>query len=210
MSQINPVFAALYAQIVEDITSKQCTKCNKNLPRSAFYPRREAKSGLYSICKDCWIKATKKWKKNNKENVRQIRKKYEQTDKFKQIRRKKIKKRLAADPKFKMLRVLRCRLRNVLNGTMKAASTQELLGCDMQFFKDFTESKFKPGMNWQNHGSGDGKWQIDHILPCSSFDLSDGEQQKKCFHYTNMQPLWAHENLQKSNKLDWKPADEQS
>ena len=110
-----------------------------------------------------------------------------------------------------MRHLLQSRLHAALRGELKAAKTQELLGCDLQFFKDFIEAKFKPGMNWQNHGSGDGKWQIDHILPCASFNLTDVEQQKKCFHYSNMQPLWAHENLEKSNKLDWKPAaDEQS
>jgi hypothetical protein len=54
-------------------------------------------------------------------------------------------------------------------------------------------------MNWQNHKRFG--WHIDHIKPCSSFDLSKEEEQLACFHYTNLQPLWWHENLKKSNKI---------
>ena len=53
-------------------------------------------------------------------------------------------------------------------------------------------------MNWSNHGS---YWEIDHIIPCDSFDLTDIEQQKQCFHYTNLQPLTVSENRSKKNKI---------
>lgn len=56
-------------------------------------------------------------------------------------------------------------------------------------------------MNWDNHGRGKGKWNIDHIYPCASFDLNKESEQKKCFNYTNLQPLWSEENLKKSDKL---------
>jgi hypothetical protein len=59
------------------------------------------------------------------------------------------------------------------------------------------ESLFLEGMSWDNYG----KWHIDHIRPCSSFDLSDTEQQKICFNYKNLQPLWAEDNLRKGAKV---------
>jgi hypothetical protein len=83
----------------------------------------------------------------------------------------------------------------------KTTSAIELLGCSIFDLKIHLESQFKEGMSWENHGHGENCWHIDHILPCASFDLTDIEQQKKCFHYSNLQPLWQTENLSKSDKL---------
>jgi hypothetical protein len=99
---------------------------------------------------------------------------------------------------FRITHNLRSRIGSVLKGKNKSARTMELLGCDFLNFRKHLESKFKPGMNWSNYGRG---WHIDHIHPCSRFDLSKSDEQKKCFHYSNMQPLWAEENLKKSNKM---------
>lgn len=85
----------------------------------------------------------------------------------------------------------------------KGSRTLLLLGCSIQHLREHFQSKFQPGMSWQNMGRHG--WHIDHIRPCSSFDLSKLEEQMKCFHWTNLQPLWERENIQKSNKLDWQP-----
>ena len=79
----------------------------------------------------------------------------------------------------------------------KSQKTLNLLGCDIPFLWEYLEKKFKPGMSKENYG----EWHIDHIIPCAKFDLSDPKQQEKCFHYTNLQPLWARENLQKGSKI---------
>lgn len=57
-------------------------------------------------------------------------------------------------------------------------------------------------MSWQNRGRGHDKWHIDHVRPCASFDLTDPEQQKQCFHWSNMQPLWQTDNLRKGSKYE--------
>ena len=75
----------------------------------------------------------------------------------------------------------------------------KLLGCSVEDFKNYFENKFKEGMIWENYG----KWHIDHIRPCVSFDLTKVEEQKKCFYYTNLQPLWAKENHIKSGKINY-------
>lgn len=109
--------------------------------------------------------------------------------------------KLKTDKAFKLLCNLRNRIKMALrlkNGK-KAFSTIELIGCSISDLKQHLESKFQTGMTWDNHGTYG--WHIDHIIPCSSFDLTDPEQQKKCFHYTNLQPLWAKDNLYKSDKL---------
>ncbi len=72
-----------------------------------------------------------------------------------------------------------------------------MIGCSWIDFKIYLESKFTEGMSWDNYG----KWHIDHIVPLSSFDLSDPVQLEKACHYTNLQPLWAKDNLKKSNKI---------
>ena len=94
---------------------------------------------------------------------------------------------------------LRTRINRVLKGKIKSGSTINLLGCSIEFFLQYIESKFMPGMTWENHTRNG--WHIDHIIPCASFDLSDPEQQKLCFHYSNLQPLWADDNLGKSSKI---------
>ena len=92
---------------------------------------------------------------------------------------------------------IRTLLKNQLtaNGGRKAAKTEMLLGCSLAKAQAHLEAQFLPGMSWENHG----EWHIDHIRPCASFDLTDPEQQKQCCHYTNLQPLWAADNLAKSD-----------
>jgi hypothetical protein len=101
------------------------------------------------------------------------------------------------DLNYRILCCLRTRVLSVFKGFYKSKSTLELLGCSIEFLKQHLQSQFKPGMSWANHG----KWEIDHIVPCASFDLSKSEEQLKCFHYTNLQPLWKLDNIIKSDKM---------
>jgi hypothetical protein len=94
---------------------------------------------------------------------------------------------------------MRSRICRILKGCGKASTTRKLIGCELTELRERLESQFKPGMTWDNHGAFG--WHIDHIIPCSSFDMSDHEQQRQCFHYSNLQPLWWHENLAKSGNL---------
>ena len=113
-------------------------------------------------------------------------------------------RRWSTDPQFRMSCVLRSRLRDALGGKQKAASTRELVGIDWAGLVAHLEAQFLLGMSWDNYGYE--TWHVDHIRPCASFDLTDPEQQRQCFHYTNLQPLWAKDNLSKSARLDWEPA----
>lgn len=95
-------------------------------------------------------------------------------------------------------KLLRCRVRSVLKGVKKSKPTLTMLGCTLEQFRQHMQAQFKRGMAWNNMGS---HWHIDHIIPCSAFDLSKPEQQAICFHYTNMQPLEAKRNLAKRAKV---------
>jgi hypothetical protein len=93
---------------------------------------------------------------------------------------------------------LRTRVRQALMGESKSTTTIELLGCTIEELESHIEGQFTDGMSWDNYGFYG--WHLDHIVPCASFDLTDPEQQKICFHYTNLQPLWAKDNLSKPRR----------
>ena len=108
------------------------------------------------------------------------------------------KRRRQTNPAFRLLDNMRRRVNNALNGKSKSARTLELLGCTVEQARQHLESQFKEGMTWENYGIYG--WHVDHIVPCASFDMTKEAEQRKCFHYTNLQPLWAKDNLAKGNK----------
>lgn len=86
--------------------------------------------------------------------------------------------------------------------TKKALKTQDMLGCSIASFRRYIESRFEPGMTWENYGPG---WHLDHIVPCALFDLTKVEHQKACFHFSNYQPLFTKDNLTKGERLFHEP-----
>lgn len=96
-----------------------------------------------------------------------------------------------ADPANRLLKNMRKRLWEATKG--KEAGTLQLVGCSVEELQAHLEKRFEPGMTWDNYG----EWHVDHVKPCAEFDLTDPEQQRACFHYTNLQPLWALDNIRK-------------
>jgi len=143
-----------------------------------------------------------KYNREHAEELREWHKEYYQKnrDKILAYLNEHLKIRRKTDLKFKLTCLLRSRVRKVLDGKSKSARTMELLGCPVEDLKKHLESMFKEGMTWGNHGLKG--WHIDHIIPCASFDLSKPEEQRKCFHYTNLQPLWAADNIRKGTKTE--------
>ena len=201
-----------------ELLTKYCAKCNKTLPHSAFYKNKRRKDGLQTYCKPCMKVTNQVNYKNHKTEWDARTKKYGKTEKNKKYRREWAKKKydsdpehrkkciekvvnyerkkLATDTEFKIKHYLRSRLRKALKGKIKYESTMELVGCSTEELCKHLAGKFKEGMTWENYGS----WHVDHIKPCASFDLTKKEEQEKCFHYTNLQPLWALENIKKGKK----------
>ena len=108
----------------------------------------------------------------------------------------KLQKIQRAKPKIKMMTNLRRRLREFVR--VKKGRSSLLFGCSPSFLRDHIEKNFKVGMSWENYGL----WHIDHIRPCSSFDLNDELQRQQCCHWSNLQPLWAAENFAKSDTYE--------
>ena len=111
-----------------------------------------------------------------------------------------LKNRRKNEPNFKMRNILRSRIWTVLKrrNTTQLASTLILLGVDnVETFMNHIENQFESWMTWNNHG----KWHLDHIKPCASFDLSSIKGQKACFYYKNLRPLEAFKNMSKGAKI---------
>jgi hypothetical protein len=108
------------------------------------------------------------------------------------------------DSDFRLKKLARCRIYNAIKRLGKVEKprvryrTEKMIGCTIEQLKIHLEARFKRGMTWDNHGSC---WHIDHIIPMAHFDLTDERQLLAASHYTNMQPMWASENLAKSDKL---------
>tara|TARA_B100001057_G_C22586855_1_gene847394 strand:+ start:66 stop:821 length:756 start_codon:yes stop_codon:yes gene_type:complete len=114
-------------------------------------------------------------------------------------RQKKWNERYYSDPIFRAKEFIKSRLKRIIKqkNVYKPVAFQKAFGIDFKGFKKYIEEQFTLGMTWSNYG----KWHLDHIIPLSSFDLSDENDFNRCNHYTNFQPLWAEDNLKKSNKI---------
>ncbi len=133
----------------------------------------------------------KEWNQRNKEHVKRRNRAY-------------MKKRYIENPQYRVACCLRTRLHRTLadQEAIKSGKTIDLLGCPVGDLMKHLESLFEEGMSWENYG----EWHIDHIKPCAKFNLTLAEEQSKCFHYSNLQPLWASDNMSKGAK--WTEEDE--
>ena len=125
------------------------------------------------------------WVSNNREKMREIKNKWH-------------KKQMQINPDYKIKRNLRRRIGLALKdqGVSKHKSLIKYIGCSIEYFKKYIEECFDENMTWENYG----EWHIDHIKSCVKFNLTKVEEQKKCFYYTNLQPLWGIDNWKKGTK----------
>jgi len=147
--------------------------------------RKQARERYYKS-KDKISLYRKKFREQNKEVLKEREKLYRQN-------------RMKNDIQYRLRKLIRDRIKNVVGHNYRSVETLSLLGCSVEELRQYLEQKFKKGMTWKNYGIKG--WHIDHIIPCNSFDLTKIEEQRKCFHYSNLQPLWWYENLQKSDKV---------
>lgn len=122
------------------------------------------------------------------------------------------KRKYYSDPAYRMGQIMRGRLSSLFSGQRirKSKATMALVGCDKPELVKYIESRWQPGMSWENFGIGENKWSIDHIKPVTAFRLEEATEQQACFHYTNLEPKWWVENLAKGsmwNGRRWKHSD---
>jgi hypothetical protein len=161
----------------------------------------------YKANRDDLLVRNKQYREQNKDAINQQRKEYRNREVVKEhikekqkeylpIRKEKIKERRKTDLNFQIQEVVKNKIHKFLKN--RKTSYAELIGCDLEFFKKWMEYRFDETMCWENFGK---RWQIDHILPLSLFDMTNELDKKVCFHWTNLQPLSSTENRSKSNKL---------
>jgi hypothetical protein len=143
---------------------------------------------------------TRLWVESHKEEIRQYSSQYYKKNKSKKIVRDKEYRRhkMKTDINYKLRQNLRKRLCKAIKNNQKKGSAIGDLGCSIEELKKHLEAQFQPGMSWDNYG----KWHVDHIKPLVSFDLTNHEELKRACHYSNLQPLWAKDNLGKGDKIE--------
>lgn len=204
---------------------KRCSSCKEVKQTSHFRPYKKSKDGFRYECIQC----RSAYYRKNEKDIREKSKKYyedntvqaletckayrtgkeskvkEYNQNYYDLNSKGIKdgvkryrrERARNDINFRLMCRYRTRVYRALKGTYKPKGTAELIGCSIDNLKIHLERKFTEGMTWENYG----EWHVDHIKPCASFNFANEHEQLECFHYTNLQPLWAHDNLEKSARI---------
>ncbi len=210
---------------------KRCTKCGEVKALTEFSVRSRAKDGRQFNCKACdkqYHDATRErivarmrvyntrirdkriaycrayYAKNRSSLLAYFRTRY--ITHRKQLIKKGVaytKKRRRESVQVRIRDALRNRVFCTIHRGHKSAPTLALIGCSFDHFVAHIEGQFAPGMTWDNYGRKNGIqcWEIDHKRPCSSFDLTDPQQQRECFNFRNCQPLWAKDNATKGSAL---------
>ena len=150
--------------------------------------------------KEYMSKYNKDYKEINREEISKYNKTYNIGNRVEIQKRssKNYLKKLHEDINFKIAHCLRKRYRQLLKGNPKENSAIVILGCSCEFLKLWFIFCFEKDMTFENHGK---IWHIDHTVPCSKFNLQDNVEVNKCFHWSNLKPMYAYDNIKKSNKL---------
>lgn len=186
---------------------KICSCCQTPKAEEFFYRKRAV---FESICKECKREKSnrpdlvlkrkqrqKSYRINNRERESARVSKWNINNRVRYRTRINLwlREKRKADMGFRLRMNLSSQLSHFVTGTARRA-IKLLLGCSLQELKIHLQTQFVPGMTWENYGP---VWHVDHIKPCAKFDLTDPEQQKQCFHHTNLQPLFALDNIKKSD-----------
>jgi hypothetical protein len=212
-------------KVISNYDAKRCKKCRviyktKNahgriIGRYCVVCKKElsCKKNVTGKCFNCFLKTNIPWNKGKKGS--QVA-----WNKGKGIFKTKKDYRIHFNKRRKLLRkskintyeIISDRVRTLIRNsiknfvkhnprTQKRSKTTILLGCSLKYFKGYLENKFSDNMDWSNYGNGYGKWNIDHIIPVSKFNLFSLQEQKNAFNYRNCRPMWSIDNIKKGNRM---------
>ncbi len=192
--------------------SKVCKKCGAekalNVENFAQYKNSARQLRYRPECRECSKSMCKNYKANNRQKISDYNKAYkaDHQEETREYNQRYFRDRKEVDPEFRIKCRNRSRISDLLRGTERPSSV-ELLSCDYEFFVKWLEHQFDANMTMDNYGT---YWHLDHVKPCSSFDLTRLDDQRKCFHWTNYRPCEGKENIKKSAKIDESILEEQS
>lgn len=179
---------------------KYCRNCAQHKDISEFIKSNLSKDGVSSRCAKCqedFKMKSKQYRIDNHASIKLFKTLHKR--KNQKFYNKKAVDARKNDPIQRLQKVIRSSGVRIFKGQVKSGSTTKYLGCSLEYLKVYLESKFKDGMTWDNHGLYG--WHLDHIKPVSSFNLSVESELRVLCHYTNLQPLWAKDNLSKGDTI---------
>lgn len=201
----NEASRAYYQKHKDRIKEKvrQYNKDNKEVvcqSKKRYYEEtKEARIAYYELNRKRFEEIARIRYHENKERLLAVQKQYSSSDIGKEKRRKRFRERYHNEPIYKLTYNIRARV----NMALRSSSTRtknniiELIGCSIEQLKDHIEKQWTPGMSWDNHTKSG--WHIDHIKPCAAYNLAFIEQQKECFNYKNLRPIWCTDNSSKGS-----------
>jgi hypothetical protein len=188
------------------MTTKSCNTCKIEKELILFSQRK--KNVYHGICKECINKYAKEYRQENKEKIKEKQNEWYSTagkewkkqyeDENREYINTRDREKYKNDDQYRMKKILRSRFKKTITGEKKYKSILSYLDVSVEYFNKWIEYQFDYKMTWENQGI---YWEIDHVIPCSSFDFSNEEQIKKCFNWKNMRPLERIENYSKNNKI---------
>jgi len=186
--------------------NKTCNECNENKDLTNFSKRKE--NSYHNKCKDCTNLIAKIYREENKDLIKKKQKDWYNSDgkiwkkNYETINKESIneksREKYKTDKVYRIKKILRTRFKTTILQKKIYSSSLSYIGVDLSYLLKWIESQFDENMNWDNQGV---YWNIDHVVPCSSFNLAEEEEVKKCFNWKNLRPCEKSENFSKNNKI---------
>ena len=181
-------------KFIDGVENKYCGKCDKFHVLNDFRIDKRKWDNKKLYCREYWRQYAQTARYKERRRMARM------TAKHKNRKNAYCRKKYAEDLEFRISHLIRGRLYMALKakGVRKTTSTLKLCGCSLEKLKQHIENQFYDGMSWEKKN-----FHIDHMEPCVLFNLADEEEQRKCFHYTNLKPEWPSQNMSDGGRKKW-------